>query len=94
VASALGGDAAPMDRGHGCYESPKEDVMDKRDRRGASTGIYRVRGVSRDLHRAARLRAVSQGTTLRWVILQALHAYSARTWTPPDEPPGSRKNGT
>jgi hypothetical protein len=45
--------------------------MDEKEYRKASTGTYRVRGVSRDLHRAARLRAASQGTTLRWVILQA-----------------------
>jgi hypothetical protein len=75
--------------------SPKEeDVMDEQDGRKASTGTYRVRGVSRDLHQAARRRAVSQGTSLRWVVLQALHAYSAGTWTPPDEPSGSRKNGS
>jgi hypothetical protein len=67
--------------------------MDEKDRGKASVGTYRVRGVSRELHRAARLRAVSQGTTLRRVVLQALHAYSAGTWTPPDEPPGSRLNG-
>jgi hypothetical protein len=68
--------------------------MDKKENRQEGTGTYRVRGVSRALHRAARLRAASQGTTLRWVVLQALHAYSAGTWTPPDEPPGSRTNGT
>jgi len=66
--------------------------MDEKDYRKASTGTYRVRGVSRDLHRAARLRAASQGTTLRWGILQALQAYSTGTWTPPDEPPGARTN--
>jgi hypothetical protein len=70
------------------------DKMDKKDDRSVSTGTYRVRGVSRDLHRAARLRAVSQGTTLRLVVLQALQAYSAGTWTPPDEPPRSRTNGS
>jgi hypothetical protein len=59
-----------------------------------STGTYRVRGVSRDLHRAARLRAASEGTTLRWVVLQALQAYSAGAWTPPDDPRASRTNGT
>jgi predicted HicB family RNase H-like nuclease len=67
--------------------------MDEKDRRKVSTGTYRVRGVSRDLHRAARLRAASQGTTLRWVVLQALQAYSAGAWTPPDKPPRSRTNG-
>ena len=59
----------------------------------AGTGTYHVRGVSRDLHRAARLRAASQGTTLRRVMLQALEAYSAGTWTPPGEPPRARTNG-
>ena len=66
--------------------------MDEKDGK-ASTGTYRVRGISRDLHRAARLRAVSQGTTLRRVMQQALQAYSAGTWTPPDEQPRSRANG-
>ena len=66
--------------------------MDGKDGK-ASTGTYRIRGLSRDLHRAARLRAVSQGTTLRWVMLQALQAYSAGTWTPAGEPPRSRTNG-
>lgn len=67
--------------------------MDDKDGRKAMTGTYRIRGLSRDLHRAARLRARSQGTTLRRVVLQALHAYSAGTWTPPAESPGSRLNG-
>lgn len=67
--------------------------MDDKGRRNPSTGTYRVRGVSRELHRAARLRAASQGTTLRWVVLQALRAYSAGSWTPPDGPSGSRGNG-
>jgi hypothetical protein len=67
--------------------------MNEKDDRKTSTGTYRVRGVSRDLHRAARLRATSQGITLRWVVVQALEAYSAGTWTPPGEPPGSRTNG-
>jgi hypothetical protein len=75
--------------------SPKgEGRPDKQDGRKASTGTYHVRGVSRDLHHAARLRAVSQGTSLRWVVLQALHAYSAGTWTPPAEPSGSGKDGS
>jgi hypothetical protein len=49
--------------------------MDEKDRRKASTGTYRVRGVS------------------RWVVLQALQAYGAGTWTPSDKPPGSSTNG-
>jgi predicted HicB family RNase H-like nuclease len=68
--------------------------MDKKDDGRASTGTYRVRGVSRDLHRAARLRAASQGITLRWVVLQALQAYSAGTWTPPGESPGLAPTGS
>jgi len=67
--------------------------MDERDHRKSSTGTYRVRGVSRNLHRAARRRATSQGTTLRWVVLQALRTYSAGTWTPPDETPAARADG-
>jgi hypothetical protein len=67
--------------------------MDEKNRPQASTGVYRIRGVSRELHRAARLRAVSQGTTLRRVVLQALQAYSAGTWTPVDERPSSCANG-
>jgi hypothetical protein len=70
-----------------------ENDMDKEHRQKASTGTYRIRGVSRDVHRAARLRAVSQGITLRWVVLQALQAYGAGTWTPSDKPPGSPTNG-
>jgi len=50
--------------------------------RVATTGIYLVRGVPRDLQRAARVRAVSEGTTLRWVLLQALRDYAAGTRTP------------
>jgi hypothetical protein len=64
--------------------------MDEKDNPKGGTGVYRVRGVSRDLHRAARLRAASQGTTLRRVVLQALQAYSSGTWTPPGEASGSR----
>ena len=48
----------------------------------AVTGIYLLRGVSRSLQRAARARAVSDGTTLRRVLLQGLHEYAAGTWTP------------
>jgi hypothetical protein len=48
----------------------------------ATTGIYLLRGVPRDLQRAARVRAGREGTTLRWVLLQALREYAAGTWTP------------
>jgi hypothetical protein len=50
--------------------------------RVATTGIYLVRGVPRDVQRAARARAVSEGTTLRRVLLQAIRDYAGGTWTP------------
>jgi hypothetical protein len=50
--------------------------------RQAATGIYRLRGVPRSVHTTARARAVSEGTTLRRVLLQGLHEYAAGTWTP------------
>jgi hypothetical protein len=50
--------------------------------RMAVTGIYLLRGVSRGLQRAARARAVRDGTSLRRVLLQGLHEYAAGTWTP------------
>jgi uncharacterized membrane protein YeaQ/YmgE (transglycosylase-associated protein family) len=52
----------------------------------AATGIYLLRGVSLDLQRAARARAVRERTTLRQVLLKALSEYAAGTWTPrPDD---------
>jgi hypothetical protein len=48
----------------------------------ASTGIYVVSGVPRDLQRTARVRAVREGTTLRTVLLNALSEYAAGHWTP------------
>jgi hypothetical protein len=54
--------------------------------RMATTGIYLVRGVPRDLQRAARVRATREGTTLGQVLLQGLREYAAGTWTPkPDD---------
>jgi len=50
--------------------------------RKAATGIYLLSGIPRDLQRAARARAVSEGTALRCVLLQALREYAAGTWTP------------
>jgi hypothetical protein len=50
--------------------------------RVATSGIYLVRGLPRDLQRAARARALSQGTTLRAVLLQGVREYAAGTWTP------------
>jgi hypothetical protein len=66
-------------------------LIDVRARRGrvltrlAATGIYLLRGLPRDLQRAARARALSEGTTLRWVLLQGLREYAAGTWTPRSE---------
>jgi hypothetical protein len=48
----------------------------------ATTGIYLLRGVPRSVQRAARARAVGEGTTLRRVLLQGLLEYAAGTWTP------------
>jgi len=48
----------------------------------ATTGIYLLRGVPRDLQRAARVRAVREGTTLHAVLLQALREYAAEIWNP------------
>ena len=56
--------------------------------RMATTGIYLLRGVPLELQRAARVRAVTEGTTLRQVLLKGLGEYAAGTWTPrPDELP-------
>ena len=58
--------------------------------RMATTGIYLVRGVSRDLQRTARARAVREGTTLRAVLVKALADYAAGNWTPrPDDEAGA-----
>jgi hypothetical protein len=48
----------------------------------ATTGIYLLRGVPLELQRAARVRAVGEGTTLRQVLLKGLGEYAAGTWTP------------
>ena len=50
--------------------------------RMASSGIDLLSGVSRDLQRAARVRAAGEGTTLRAVLLKALTEYAAGSWTP------------
>ena len=42
----------------------------------ATTGIYLLHDVPRDLQRAARVRAGREGITLRWVLLQALREYA------------------
>lgn len=56
----------------------------------AATGIYLVRGVPRDLQRGARVRAAREGTTLHWVLLQALRDYAAGAWTPRRDDKSSR----
>ena len=53
--------------------------------RVATSGIYLMRGLPRDLQRAARARALSERTTLRAVLLQGLREYAAGTWTPKPE---------
>jgi hypothetical protein len=50
--------------------------------RMAASGIYLLRGLPRDLQRAARIRAMREGTTLRSVLLRGLREYAAGTWTP------------
>jgi hypothetical protein len=59
----------------------------------ATTGIYLLRGIPRDLQVAARARAVTEGTTLRSVLLRALREYAGGTWTPrpDDDSPKSRQ---
>jgi hypothetical protein len=55
--------------------------------RVATSGIYLLRGLPRELQQAARARAQSEGTTLRSVLLRSLREYAAGTWTPKlDEP--------
>lgn len=56
-----------------------------------ATPVYRVHGVSRDLRRAARARALRDGTTLRSVLVQALTEYAAGHWTPG---PGAEPHAT
>ena len=52
----------------------------------ASTGIYLLRGIPRDLQAAARARAVTDGTTVHGVLLAALREYAVGTWTPRHTP--------
>lgn len=51
----------------------------------ATTGIYLLSGIPRDLQGAARARAVTEGTTVHGVLLKALREYAAGTWTPRPE---------
>ena len=60
----------------------------------ATTGIYLVHGVPRDLQRAARARAVREGTTLHGVLRHALRDYAAGTWTPPPHDSSSERSAT
>jgi hypothetical protein len=53
--------------------------------RMAITGIYLVRGIPLDIQRAARARAVAEGTSLRRVLERALREYARGTWTPKPE---------
>lgn len=53
----------------------------------ATTGIYLLRGIPRDLQAAARARATTEGTTMHAVLLAALREYAAGTWTPRHEEP-------
>ena len=71
--------------GNGVIGRPAAHVL----MRVATTGIYLVRGVPLDLQRAARMRAVSDGTTLHQVLLGGLSEYAAGTWTPQ---PGKKRS--
>jgi hypothetical protein len=52
----------------------------------ATSGISLVRNVPPSLQRTARVRAVSENTTLGRVLVQALREYAAGAWTPrPDD---------
>ena len=64
--------------GHGVIGRPAARVL----MRVATTGIYLLRGVPLELQRAARVRALGDGTTLHQVLLKGLGEYAAGTWTP------------
>ena len=72
-------------------EATRLEALDRRDGRPAAdrvlariatSGIYLLRGVPLELQRAARSRAVREGTTLGQVLLTGLSEYAAGTWTP------------
>lgn len=71
--------------GNGVIGRPAAHVL----MRVATTGIYLLRGVPLELQRAARVRAVSDGTTLHQVLLKGLGEYAAGTWTPQ---PGKKRS--
>jgi hypothetical protein len=71
-----------------CVTSDRRAVPTGVLTRLATTGIYLLHDIPRDLQAGARARAVSEGTTLRRVLLRALREYAAGTWTPrPDAAP-------
>ena len=61
---------------------PATHILERVLARTARTGIYLVRGLPRDLQRTARARAVSEGTTLSAVLVDALRDYAGGTWSP------------
>jgi uncharacterized membrane protein YeaQ/YmgE (transglycosylase-associated protein family) len=83
---SLGEDKAASGLPTGGAERSAVPVRSRALARMATTGIYLLRGVSLDLQRAARVRAVSEGTTLGQVLVKGLGEYAAGTWTPrPDD---------
>ena len=48
--------------------------------RMATTGIYLLHGIPRDVQQAARGRAVREETSLRAVLLRALNEYATGAW--------------
>ena len=75
----------PSDGAHAPGAGPDRPMRSRALARLAISGIYLLRGVSRDLQRAARARAVREGTTLRRVLAQGLQEYAAGSWTPSPE---------
>ena len=63
-------------------ENPGADVDRSARPRNAVKRTALVRSVPRALRRSARARAVTDGTSLRQVLVRALHEYAAGTWTP------------
>jgi hypothetical protein len=55
----------------------------------ATTGIYLLCDIPRDLQASPRPRAVTEGTTLRRVLLRALREYASGAWTPRPDPSSS-----
>ena len=61
----------------------------------ATTGIYLLHGIPRDVQRAARGRAVREETTLRAVLLRAPNEYATGAWPQQrkEEAQGQRNRG-